>query len=230
MSEATALNEEVFYLYSTYLKQKVTLKKEQFDARLCILNNDLSILHGDAGTGKTLTAIYTALELFNHKGLQMKAKCEISNIVICSPIPDNDELGYLRGTLEEKLSPRLEATKKIIKHLTPPNDLRHIENGVVKYYPFSHLRGMTFDSSIVIIDEAQNCTHAQLKMAISRLGTNSKMVLCGDENQVDLKDSADSGFPFLKALSDKIDRFGVYQLTENKRHAIVEEILYFYSF
>lgn len=221
---------DTFALCDNYLMAVARLRADQHEARQIILNNTVTILHGNAGSGKTLAAVYTALELFFHKHLQIKTSCCIDNIVVCVPIADNDELGFLRGTLSEKLEPRVAAVKAMVKKLCPIKDFTTSINRALNYYAISHIRGLTFENSIVIIDEAQNATHSQIKLILSRLGKNSKLVICGDENQIDLKDPSLTGLPFLKNLNGQIDGFACYEMKENNRHPIVKDFLYHYSF
>lgn len=209
-----------------------TLTEEQDNARAAILNNAITILHGIAGSGKTMTSARTAVELFFSKDLQNNHNCNVKKIIFCTPIPDNDELGFLRGTLEEKMKPRLKGITDILEQVMPHayhRDLLKLK--AFQAYPLSHIRGLTFNDSFVIVDEAQNCTPTQLRLLVSRLGKTSKLVFCGDVTQIDLKDITDSGFPYFKNIAkENIEGFACCEFANNNRHKIIDSILAYYSY
>ena len=100
---------------------------------------------------------------------------------------------------------------------------------VIEIAPISFLRGRTFVNACVIVDESQNVTKAQMEMILSRLGVNSKMILTGDANQIDLKQKKDSGLPYLFNMKNKIEGLGIYELKTNHRHPIVDSILQYFE-
>jgi phosphate starvation-inducible PhoH-like protein len=211
------------HLTNEYLKSRMLLKPDQQNARMTILENAVSIITGNGGTGKTAIAAYTAADLLLSTKLQQQADCTVKRIVFITPIPDNDELGYLRGTLEEKLKPRTDYFKKIIYDF-------YSDRGKIEYHAITHTMGATFDNAFIILDEAQNATHAQMKLVISRLGKRSKLVICGDVKQIALKDPTTSGLPFLLGISRDVDGMDTCELTTNNRHQIIDKILHFYSY
>ena len=106
---------------------------------------------------------------------------------------------------------------------------KEIEKGTIEIVPFAFMRGRTFVDSYVIVDEAQNVTHSQMETVIGRLGRGSKMVICGDIAQIDLKDKRDTGFAFLARLEEQVEGFVTHSLQQNHRHNIVAPILEVYK-
>jgi phosphate starvation-inducible PhoH-like protein len=106
---------------------------------------------------------------------------------------------------------------------------KHLENGDIEIVPFAFMRGRTFVDAFVIVDEAQNVTHPQMETVIGRLGKNSKMVICGDIAQIDLKNKKESGFTFLYRLEENVEGFKTISLETNHRHEIVAPILEVYK-
>jgi phosphate starvation-inducible PhoH-like protein len=104
-----------------------------------------------------------------------------------------------------------------------------ISNGQIEIVPLSFMRGRTFMDSVVIVDEAQNVTHEQMEMIVTRLGLRSKMIICGDDNKVDLKAKRDSGFRFLYTGAKKIKDLCAISLKTNHRHPIVEDLIEYYE-
>ena len=104
-----------------------------------------------------------------------------------------------------------------------------IQEGDIEIVPVSFMRGRTFLDSIVIVDEAQNVTHEQMEMIVTRLGLRSKMIICGDDNQVDLKNKRDSGFRFLYTAAKKIKNLAAISLKTNHRNPIVEDLIAYYE-
>jgi len=209
----------------------VKLTDEQVVGRTEILKNAITILYGKAGSGKTFCAAYTAIELYRNKEMWANANCHISNIIFCTPIPDNDELGFLRGTLQEKMEPRTVGIKTILSSLMLTHEYKEISRQKLKFLPLSHIRGLTFNNSFVIVDESQNLTTTQIKLLIGRLGKKSKIVFCGDESQIDLKDNTESGFAFLKGIAkNNIDGLSSIEFENNNRHPIIDKIFHFYSY
>ena len=106
---------------------------------------------------------------------------------------------------------------------------KYLDGGQIEIVPVSFMRGRTFLDSIVIVDEAQNVTHEQMEMIASRLGLRSKMIICGDAHQIDLRKKSDSGFKFLYKASKKIKNLEAITLRKNHREPIVEDILEYYK-
>lgn len=204
------------------------LNKEQRYTNRLIEDKTLTIVSGKAGSGKTLISCFSALKKF--------ADREIDNIVITRPTVSTEDNGFLPGGIEEKLDPWVSpihsCMKTVLKdtsqnpHTT--NSLEMFEQlmslGIVEIVPLTYMRGRTFTNSFVIVDEAQNLTMEQTMMVISRIGIHSKMVICGDLNQIDLRKPKDSGMYFLNGMEED-DLIGKVKLQENHRHQIVDSVL-----
>lgn len=175
---------------------------------------------GPAGTGKTYLAIASAVEALE--------KGEIDRIILSRPaIEAGESLGYLPGDLEDKMAPYLRPLYDSLSDRLGAKRLRKlIEEGTIEIAPVAYMRGRTLNNAFIVIDEAQNCTYAQLKMLISRLGWHSTMVITGDPDQSDLLD----GLSGLGPIADKLDhneRIGVARLESKDivRHPLVAEVL-----
>jgi phosphate starvation-inducible PhoH-like protein len=175
-----------------------------------------------AGSGKTLVAVQCALDMFFNK--------QVEKIVISRPTVSKEEIGFLPGDIREKMDPWLAPIYHNLYMLYSKEKVdKHIENGDIEIVPFAFMRGRTFVDSFVIVDEAQNVTHSQMETVIGRLGKNSKMVICGDIAQIDLKNKKESGFTFLYRLEENVEGFKTISLETNHRHEIVAPILEVYK-
>ena len=204
------------------IKFKLQLNEEQKIAKQAILENDITVLKGAAGSGKTLVAVQTALDLLFKK--------EVKQVIITRPTVSKEEIGFLPGDIKEKMDPWL---APIYQNMYALYDKQKIDDclktEVIKIVPFAFMRGITFLESFVIVDEAQNVTHSQMEAVISRLGKQSKMAICGDLTQNDLKFKKDTGFSFLNKLEAEVSRFKIIKLLTNHRHDIVKPILEIYE-
>lgn len=199
------------------IKFKLTLNDEQKLAKAQIMTHAFNFIHGVAGTGKTLLACQIALD--------MVFKREKDNIIITRPTVGTEDNGFLPGSLKEKLEPWMVPIKSNLLKLYDSKKIESMyEDSQVELIALSHFRGRTFDDAVVIIDEYQNLTRKQLRMVVGRLGKNSIMILCGDPNQIDLKDEYYSAVEDLKRISNSKYVFQV-ELLENHRHEAVHEIL-----
>lgn len=208
------------------------LNKEQREATRLIDEKTLTIINGKAGSGKTLTACFSGLKKFCER--------DIEQIVITRPTVSTEDNGFLPGGIDEKLEPWVSPIYGCIKTVLKTGDNSGtIVNGNELYeqfmktesleiIPLTYMRGRTFTDSFIIVDEAQNMTLEQTMMVISRVGLNSKMVICGDSEQIDLKNKSDSGIWFLKKLTDD-DFIGKIDLKKNHRHGMVDRILHLYE-
>jgi len=204
------------------IKFKIELNQEQKEAKSKILENTVTLLAGSAGSGKTLLACQIALEK-----LFMK---EVEKIIITRPTVSKEEIGFLPGDLREKMDPWVQPIYQNMYALYDRVKIeKHIEEGDIEIVPVSFMRGRTFLDSMVIVDEAQNVTHEQMEMIVTRLGLRSKMIICGDDNQVDLKNKRDSGFRFLYTAAKKIKNLAAISLKTNHRNPIVEDLISYYE-
>jgi len=204
------------------IKFNIQLNDEQKKAKAIILNSPITVLKGGAGSGKTLLAAQAALDLLFSR--------EVDKIIITRPTVAKEDIGFLPGDIREKMDPWLAPIYHNLYMLYNKAKVdKEIEKGTIEIVPFAFIRGRTFVDSFVIVDEAQNVTHTQMQAVISRLGINSKMVICGDVAQIDLKDKRTSGFSFLNRLEENVEGFRTFTLVENHRHEIVSPILSVYD-
>ena len=205
------------------VKFNITLNEEQKSAKAEILENTVTLLKGQAGSGKTLLACQIALDLFFTR--------QIEKIIITRPnVASADDIGYLPGSMKEKMDPWLAPIYANLYMLyNKPHIDKLVENQDIEILPFAFVRGRTFVNSCVIVDEAQNVNNNQTEMIVGRLGLNSKMIFCGDTAQIDLKNKKESGIDFFKILESRVKGVKVIVLSKNHRHPIVPEILHVYK-
>tara|TARA_B100000768_G_scaffold178142_1_gene193412 strand:+ start:3311 stop:4039 length:729 start_codon:yes stop_codon:yes gene_type:complete len=204
------------------IKFKLQLNEEQKLAKEEILNSTLTLLAGSAGSGKTLLACQIALD-----GLFRK---EYDKVIITRPTVSKEEIGFLPGDLRDKMDPWVQPIYQNMFLLYDKVKIEKcVENGEIEIVPVSFMRGRTFVDSCIIVDEAQNVTHEQMEMITTRIGKRSKMIICGDDHQVDLKNKRDSGFRFLYKASSKIKNLAGITLLTNHRDSIVEDLIEYYE-
>lgn len=180
---------------------------------------------GPAGTGKTFLAVVCAIAAFK--------KGEVSRIVLTRPaVEAGESLGFLPGDLKEKVDPYLRPIYDSLYAILGNNTTdRLMERGVIEVAPLAYMRGRTLDDAFVILDEAQNTTDAQMKMFLTRLGFNSKMVVNGDMTQVDLPGRQHSGLIDAKHILKNIDQIKFINFSANDvvRHPVVAKIITAYE-
>lgn len=204
------------------IKFKISLNEEQKTAKDNILNNTLTILAGKAGSGKTLLACQIALD-----GLLRR---QYEKIIITRPTVSKEEIGFLPGDLREKMDPWIQPIYQNMYALFDKEKVEKlIEDGKIEIVPLAFMRGRTFLDSCIIVDEAQNVTHEQMEMIATRIGLRSKMIVCGDDHQVDLKARRDSGFRFLYTAARKVKNMTSITLIKNHRDPIVDDLVAIYE-
>jgi len=205
------------------IKFGVTLNEEQKKAKADILHHDITAVKGKAGSGKTLLAVQTGLDLLFTK--------EVEKLIIARPyVTAGEDIGHLPGNVDEKLSYLTAPIYNIMYELVGKDKTdKLVQDGTVQVSPFGFLRGNTFTNCFVLIDEAQNATMRQTELMIGRLGVNSRMVFCGDMSQCDLKDKKDSGFDFFLKLEMQVPQVKVITLIKNHRHQVVDPVLDVFS-
>lgn len=190
-----------------------------------IRSKDVLFAVGPAGTGKTYTAVALAVSALKNK--------EVRRIILTRPaVEAGENLGFLPGDLKEKLDPYLQPLYDALRDMIPGEKLEYfLENGVVQIAPLAFMRGRTLDNAFVILDEAQNTTHAQMKMFLTRMGQRAKFVVTGDVSQVDLPKNQRSGLLEAEKLLNKIDGISFVYLDESDviRHPIVKKIIKAYD-
>lgn len=180
---------------------------------------------GPAGTGKTFLAVAMAVTALRAK--------EISRIVLTRPaVEAGEKLGYLPGDLQNKIDPYLRPLHDaLFEMLGAESYAKHVERGTIEIAPLAYMRGRTLDDAFIILDEAQNTTREQMKMLLTRLGNNSKIVITGDITQVDLPRGTASGLIEAASILEGIDDIAVHRFSERDvvRHRLVREIIAAYD-
>jgi len=199
----------------------LSLNPEQKKAKSIILENDVSIVLGNAGSGKTLLACQIALNLTLDK--------HVEKIIITRPTISKEDLGYLPGGIDDKMDPWVAPVYGNMYQLLRRERIdAMITNRQIEIVPVSYMRGRTFTNSVIIVDEAQNLTHEQTLMILQRIGKGSKMLFCGDSDQIDLKSTGESGLKFLQSIKT-VAGLHTIELLENHRHPILKSILQAYE-
>jgi phosphate starvation-inducible protein PhoH and related proteins len=190
-----------------------------------IKKNDLVFASGPAGSGKTFLAVAMAVQALEKK--------LVDRVILCRPAVESGEsLGFLPGEINEKIAPYMRPLHDALSTMLSTEKLREYTDGnAIEIAPLAYMRGRTLSSSFIILDEAQNSTTSQMKMFLTRVGVNSKVVLTGDETQVDLPGSQRSGFAHARKILAGIDGIGQMELglDDVVRHRLVREIISAYE-
>ena len=204
------------------IKFKLQLNEEQKEAKAKILDHTLSILAGRAGSGKTLLACNVALD-----GLLRR---HYTKIIITRPTVSKEEIGFLPGDLREKMDPWIQPIYQNMYSLYDKAKVEKlIEDGKIEIVPLAFMRGRTFLDSCIIVDEAQNVTHEQMEMISTRIGLRSKMIVCGDDHQVDLRSKENIPEKYLNSSARKIKNMTGITLNKNHRDPIVDDLIVVYE-
>ena len=187
--------------------------------------NDLVFAVGPAGSGKTYTSIALAVRALKNK--------EIRRIVLSRPaVEAGEKLGFLPGDMKEKIDPYLQPLYDALEDMIPTQKLREMmEQNIIQIAPLAFMRGRTLSDAVVILDEAQNTTTAQLKMFLTRMGMNTKMIVTGDTTQIDLPHSVRSGLIEALHILKDVKGIGFIELTKKDivRHKLVTRIVEAYE-
>jgi len=187
--------------------------------------NDLVFAIGPAGTGKTYTGVALAVKALKEK--------QVKRIILTRPaVEAGENLGFLPGDLQEKLDPYMQPLYDALRDMIPAEKLAaHIEKGVIQIAPMAFMRGRTLDNAFVILDEAQNTTHAQMKMFLTRMGKHAKFMITGDPGQVDLPRRTTSGLKEALLILKDIKGVGMVYLDDKDviRHKLVKEVISAYN-
>lgn len=204
------------------VKPKTLGQKKYVEA---IRKNTIVLGAGPAGTGKTYLAVAMAVTAFRAK--------EVNRIILTRPaVEAGEKLGFLPGDLQQKVDPYLRPLyDALFDMLGAEAFARYQERGSIEVAPLAYMRGRTLDDSFIILDEAQNTTPEQMKMFLTRLGFNSKMVITGDVTQIDLPDSKRSGLVEATKILKNIDDIAINRFTEKDvvRHRLVQDIVRAYE-
>lgn len=186
---------------------------------------DMVFAIGPAGTGKTYTSVALAARALKDK--------QVKRIVLTRPaVEAGESLGFLPGDLKEKLDPYLQPLYDALRDMIPHEKLEgFIEKKVIEVAPLAFMRGRTLDDAFVILDEAQNTTHSQMKMFLTRMGMNAKFIITGDPTQIDLPPKQQSGLKEAMRILKDVKEIGFVHLTEEDvvRHPVVKKIILAYN-
>jgi phosphate starvation-inducible PhoH-like protein len=187
--------------------------------------NDLVFAIGPAGTGKTYTGVAMAVKALKEK--------QVRRIILTRPaVEAGENLGFLPGDLKEKLDPYMQPLYDALRDMIPHEKLdSHIEKGVIQIAPLAFMRGRTLDNAFVILDEAQNTTHAQMKMFLTRMGKNAKFMITGDPGQIDLPRRVISGLKEALLILKDVEGVGMVYLDDKDviRHRLVKKVIAAYK-
>ncbi len=183
--------------------------------------NDLTFALGPAGTGKTYIAIALAVRVLKNK--------EVRRLILSRPaVEAGEKLGFLPGDMKEKIDPYLQPLYDALEDMLPALKLKeYMDAGTIQIAPLAFMRGRTLNDAVIILDEAQNTTTQQMKMFLTRLGMNSKMVVTGDVTQIDLPRSTRSGLLSALRILRNVKGIGVieYEKKDIVRHPLVQRIV-----
>ena len=187
--------------------------------------NDLVFATGPAGTGKTFVAIALAVKALKNK--------EIRKIILSRPaVEAGEKLGFLPGEMKDKLDPYLQPLYDALQDMVPGAKLKeYMENNVIQIAPLAFMRGRTLNDAVIILDEAQNTTTHQIKMFLTRLGMNAKMIITGDVTQIDLPPTATSGLVQDMQILKGVKGIGKVEFEKKDivRHKLVQRIVEAYD-
>ncbi len=201
-----------------YIKAQTVNQRRLVDA---MANNDMVFAVGPAGTGKTYTGVALAVRALKNK--------EVKRIILTRPaVEAGENLGFLPGDLKEKLDPYMQPLYDALRDMIPSEKLAlYIENGTIQIAPMAFMRGRTLDHAFVILDEAQNTTHAQMKMFLTRMGKDAKFLLTGDPGQIDLPRRVISGLKEALLILNNVEGIEMIYLDDKDviRHKLVKKVI-----
>lgn len=186
-----------------------------------VIKNDMVFAIGPAGTGKTYTGVAMAVKALKEK--------QVKRIILTRPaVEAGENLGFLPGDMKEKLDPYMQPLYDALRDMIPPEKLEdYILKGIIQIAPLAFMRGRTLDNAFVILDEAQNTTHNQMKMFLTRMGRNAKFMITGDPGQVDLPRRTISGLKEAILVLKDVEGVGIIYLDDKDivRHKLVKKII-----
>ena len=204
------------------IKAKTVNQRKLVDASK---KNDMVFAIGPAGTGKTYTGVALAVKALKEK--------QVRRIILTRPaVEAGENLGFLPGDLKEKLDPYMQPLYDALRDMIAPEKLAHfIENGTIQIAPMAFMRGRTLDNAFVILDEAQNTTHAQMKMFLTRMGKNAKFLITGDPGQIDLPRRVISGLKEAILVLKNTEGIEIVYLDDKDvvRHKLVKKVIEAYK-
>lgn len=190
-----------------------------------LIKNDMVFAVGPAGTGKTYTGVAMAVKALKDK--------QVKRIILTRPaVEAGENLGFLPGDMKEKLDPYMQPLYDALRDMIPNEKLEdYITKGIIQIAPLAFMRGRTLDNAFVILDEAQNTTHSQMKMFLTRMGKNAKFMITGDPGQVDLPRRTISGLKEALLVLKDIEGIGIIYLDDKDivRHRLVKKVIEAYK-
>ncbi|MDO4727435.1 MAG: PhoH family protein [Bacteroidota bacterium] len=190
-----------------------------------ITQNDMIFAIGPAGTGKTYTGVAMAVKALKEK--------QVKRIILTRPaVEAGENLGFLPGDMKEKLDPYMQPLYDALRDMIPHEKLdNYIQKGIIQIAPLAFMRGRTLDNAFVILDEAQNTTHSQMKMFLTRMGKNAKFIITGDPGQIDLPRKTVSGLKEALSILKNIEGIQIIFLDDKDvvRHRLVKKIIAAYQ-
>ncbi len=219
----TNLNGSVKRKPKNPIKFSVQLNEEQKQAKEVILNSKITVIKGQAGSGKSLVAAQVALDLLFRR--------EVEKVILTRPaVTSGEEIGFLPGSKEDKLAPYTAAIYDNMYRLYNKEKIdKCVLDGQIEVIPLAFMRGRNLTNCCVVVDEGQNITHRQMELLLGRICNGTKMIVCGDIQQIDLRDKKLSGFNFISTNFKEVNGFSVVTLKTNHRDPIVEKILEIYK-
>ena len=209
------------------VKGNLIVAKTKNQIKIVELSNkyDMLFVVGPAGTGKTYTSVAIAVKALKEK--------KIKRIILTRPaVEAGENLGFLPGDIKNKLDPYIQPLYDALYDMIPTEKLHsYLEKGIIQISPLAFMRGRTLNNAFVILDEAQNATHSQMKMFLTRMGPNAKFIITGDPGQIDLPKKNISGLNEALKIFDKTDGIKILHLDHNDviRHKLVKKIIAAYN-
>ena len=190
-----------------------------------ISKKDLVFAIGPAGTGKTYTSVALAVKFLKEK--------KVKRIILTRPaVEAGENLGFLPGDMNDKLDPYMQPLYDALREMIPKEKLKKfIESGTIQIAPLAYMRGRNLDDAFVILDEAQNTTHSQMKMFLTRMGKNAKFIITGDPGQIDLPRKIISGLKEAILILKEINEIGILYLNDKDvmRHKLLKKVINAYK-
>ena len=222
LAASTALSTSILSTRGKTIRPKTVNQKKYVDA---IDDNTVIFGIGPAGTGKTYLAMAKAVQALQSR--------EVSRIILTRPaVEAGERLGFLPGTLNDKIDPYLRPLYDALHDMLEPETIpKLMEAGTIEVAPLAYMRGRTLNDAFIILDEAQNTTAEQMKMFLTRLGFGSKMVITGDVTQVDLPGGQASGLKQVRNILEGVEdiHFSILESTDVVRHSLVSNIVSAYD-
>lgn len=205
----------------TPVKYKIQLSEEQKEGKRIILDNQITVLFGKAGTSKTTLASITALSMLHNR--------EANRMTLIRPTVATENIGFLKGSMEDKMGPWFTPVMENLYDIYERKLIdKYFQDGQLRFLPLQFAQGVNFKNEIVIFEEAENATEVQIRMALTRLCDGAKLIFTGDVAQIQLKNQKESGFAKLIDICGKVEGMAAFELTENRRAKIVQDILNHY--